>query len=201
MQRTTLLALACATLLTTACGERSRDAQIALAINNGLAKESQCMVVPVGIPLASLDAAPDSALAKLISLNLVTAGKVTEEKLLGKSAERSAYIPTEAGTRLVQRDATNTWASVKGACFRTGVFEIKRIEAVDLGNDATGKPIATVRARVKFVPEEWISDTRKIAAWAAMWRSVSETEGNQYLYQLLQSGDEFFFTGRGAAIK
>ena len=61
--------------------------------------------------------------------------------------------------------------------------------------------MASVRAHIHFVPEEWLAKTRDDPAWSIYWAGMKRIEEPPYLYQLLKSGEEFYFTQRGTALK
>lgn len=91
--------------------------------------------------------------------------------------------------------------SRKNSCFQFGHWKIKTIEAVDSGSDASGKPVATVRASIEFVPRDWIKTTKTNQAWAPYWGYIEKFESGQWLYRLLKSGEDYFFTGPGEKLK
>jgi hypothetical protein len=82
-------------------------------------------------------------------------------------------------------------------CVRTCRYEIDSINAIDYGNNSEGQPIANVSAALRFVPEDWIVQTKSDEQWKKAWDEVAERENTQALVQLLKSGDEFFYIRAG----
>ncbi|MDO8767381.1 MAG: hypothetical protein Q7K57_01475 [Burkholderiaceae bacterium] len=61
--------------------------------------------------------------------------------------------------------------------------------------------MATVRASIEFVPRDWIKTTKTNQAWAPYWGYIEKFESGQWLYRLLKSGEDYFFTGPGEKLK
>lgn len=194
-----VIAIAVAAMEFTACGssDKSRAEKV---INEGLAKAAQCTRVPIGIPFDRAKVGEDGAIGLLKAKGLIIEGKIKEERMFGGTIERDGYIFTESGKALVQSAGTTGFMAVS-PCVRTGKFQITQIEAIDYGSTADGRPVANVRAKIKFVSEPWLADTRRAAAWDRFWNSVSESENAQWLYQLTKSGEELYYSEPGHALK
>jgi hypothetical protein len=184
----TLLLILSISVLTGCGGESSK---VERTLNAQFIKDEMCTNVPVGAPVDMRRIGEDGALGLLMSNGYIAQTKGTYKKWSGGIETVDTFSLTEKGKELVKSGNDNS------QCLKTGHFEIVKIQAVDIGNDAEGKKIATVRASVKFVPESWVSDTKKEKAWDGFWKSVSDNENGQWLYQLVKSGDEFFPAGRG----
>lgn len=197
MQRVVLLTVIGLAVVLAACG-KSDSSKAENAINSELAKGTVCTELPIGLPVDLTKVGQDGVLGILKAKGYATEGKVTVEKFQGKTVA-DTFVMTEKGKPLLQRQATLGFI-MQNACVRTGKYQVEKIEAIDFGNDVEGKPIATVRARIKFVPEEWLADTRSSAAWSGFWKSVANNETGPWLYQLLKSGDELYAQGRGRRI-
>lgn len=182
-----------------ACGN-SDNSKAEKEINGALAKNAPCTGIPIGLPLDLSKIGADGALGILKTKGYVTEGKVEFDTFLGKNSA-DAMIMTEKGKPLLQTPAEMGRYSRREACVRTGRFEVDKVEAIDFGNDIEGKPIASVRAKIKFVPEEWISDTRNSSAWSGFWKDIADKEGGTWLYPLLKSGDAFYAHGQGQKIQ
>ncbi len=141
-----------------ACGN-SDNSKAAKEINGALAKNAPCTEIPIGLPVDLNKIGADGALGILKAKGYVTEGKVEFDTFRGKSSA-DAMVMTEKGKPLLQRPADMGRYYKRDACITTGRFEVAKVEAIDFGNDIEGKPIASVRAKIKFVPEEWIADTR-----------------------------------------
>ena len=196
------VALASALVLLSACSPGGVSNSAATkAINEGLAKDSGCASVPVDVPATREEiAAASRALQALQAKGLVKEGAVQQYQIMGPAKPVNGYVFTEAAKPLIQQPAMNNLIS-KQPCVRTGHYEVKSIEAIDMTAGVDGKPIASVRARLRFVTEDWITATRPNAAWSEFWKAQDAAEQNQYLYSLLKSGSEVFYTGRGVKLQ
>lgn len=200
MARMRFIAVAVVTgFILAACGG-SEKSKVEKVINEGLSKAPQCTKVPIGIPIDKSKVGDDGAIGQLKAKGLIAEGKVKEERAFGGAVERDGYVFTDQAKNLIQHAGSTGWIPV-APCVRTGKFAIADIEAIDYGSAADGRPVANARAKIKFVPEAWLADTRGTPAWEKFWVSVAETEKSQWLYQLLKSGDEFYFTGPGQRLK
>jgi hypothetical protein len=172
-----------------------------VVINKGLEAQPECLTVNVGRRYEQTVERTSLALKALEAAKLVELGTI-EEKSWGSNAVNTvpAYQFTEAGKSLVPESASAS-PMARLPCVRNGKFEVVSIEAIDINNDLTGRPIANVRARLRFLPENWFASTKTDPSWASYWSAMDKTEQTQWLYSLLKSGDELFFTGRGTALK
>lgn len=191
--------MACLAAALAACGNTD-NSKVEKEINSALTKNTPCTNIPIGLPLDLSKVGSDGALGILKAKGYVAEGKIEFDTYRGKSSA-DALLMTEKGKPLLQTPAAMGRYTRHEACIRTGRFEVGKVEAIDFGNDIEGKPIASVRARIKFVPEEWIADTRKDAAWSGFWKGIDEKEGGTWLYQLLKSGNEFYSHGQGRKIQ
>lgn len=174
------------------CGS-SENSKIEKVINADLAKAASCTDVPIGQKVDYTKVGADGALGILKAKGYITESQGSSKDFFGRVSTFDTYALAETGKPLVQRQGN----MFSGPCVRTGHFEIAKIEAVDLGNDAGGQPVANVRARIKFVPEDWIASTKTIPAWSSYWKDISGTENAQWLYPLLKSGSDFYSHGLG----
>ena len=179
-------------------GNKSR-AQV--AINKGLGEQSECLTVNVGRRYESAMDRTSLALKALEAAKLVELGTI-DEKSWGSNTVKTvpAYQFTEAGKSLIPESASAP-PMVRLPCVRNGKFEVVAIEPIDINNDLAGRPSASVRARLRFLPENWFASTKTDPAWASYWSAMDKNEQTQWLYSLLKSGDELFYTGRGTALK
>lgn len=165
-------------------------------INTGLVADADCLLLPIESKIYGFNNfKPDSPIGLLKSKGYIAEGKVTElNPLAGKGKQVvDAYVLTEKGKALVQKAGTPTGFGGRSLyCMRTGTFQVSKIEAIDYGNDAEGKHIASIRARIKFIPEEWISDTITNPQFGGFWKRIGEWEKSPWLYQLLKSGDDMY---------
>ncbi|MDD2926145.1 hypothetical protein [Rhodoferax sp.] len=168
-------------------------------INNGLSKQSECITANVGHRYDPTNEPTTLVLRALEAAKLIELGAIQEKSWLNNIIKDvPAYKLTEAGKAFVPPD---TSASVlRAPCVRNGRFEVVSIEAIDINNDLTGQSIANVRARLKFVPEAWFASTKTDPAWVSYWSTMKKNEQTQWLYRLVKSGDDFFYTGRAAAL-
>jgi len=191
--------MACLAAVLAACGNTD-NSKVEKEINGALAKNTPCTNIPIGLPLDLSKVGSDGALGILKAKGYVIEGKIEFDTYRGKSSA-DALLMTEKGKSLVQTPSVTEWYSRREACIRTGRFEVDQVEAIDFGNDIEGKPIASVRAKIKFVPEEWIADTRNNPAWGSFWKGIADQEGGTWLYPLLKSGDAFYSHGQGRKIQ
>lgn len=191
--------ISCLAAALAACGNNDH-AKVEKEINGALAKNTPCTEIPIGLPLDLSKIGSDGALGILKAKGYVTEGKIEFDTFRGKSSA-GAMVMTEKGKPLLQKPAVMEGYYRREACIRTGRFEVDKVEAIDLGNDIEGKPIASVRAKIKFVPEEWIADTRNSPAWSGFWKGIADQENGPWLYPLLKSGSEFYSHGHGRKIQ
>lgn len=177
-----------------ACGS-SDNSKVEKVINDQLAKSPTCTDVPIGQKVDFAKVGADGALGILKSKGYITESQGSSKDFWGRVGTFDTFALTDKGKPFMQRDG------IRGPCVRTGHYEITKIEAIDVGNDIEGKPIASVRARVRFVPEEWISGTKNEVVWSGYWKGVSDSENAQWLYRLLKSGDNFYPYGPGLKLQ
>lgn len=171
-------------------------------INDHFTKNATCTEVPLGLPVDLSKVGADGALGVLKAKGYITEGKATTTDYFGRKAVADIFSLTEKGKALVQREASQgVLGFSRGPCLRTGHFQVDKIEAIDTGNDIEGKPVASVRTRIKFFPEEWLADTRNNPAWSGFWKNIGEDENGPWLYPLLKSGADFYWQGRGRKIQ
>lgn len=178
------------------CGGDS--SKVENVINEQLAKSANCTEVPVGLKVDVSKVGPDGALGILKAKGYIVEAQGSSKDFFGRTNTFDTFALTDKGKPLVQHEGTPVGTFlVHGPCMKSGTFKVTKIEAIDHGNDAGGQPVATVRARIRFVPEEWIADTKNMPAWSAYWKNISETENAQWLYTLLKSGNDFYSHGPG----
>lgn len=180
----------------TACGNND-NSKVEKVINEQLAKSASCTDVPIGQKVDYAKIGADGALGILKAKGYITESQGTSKDFFGRTSTFETFALTDRGKPLVQRDGFFS----RSSCIRTGHFAVTKIEAIDIGNDAEGKPVASVRAKIEFVPEEWIAGTRNVAAWSGYWKDISETENSQWLYTLLKSGSDYYSHGPGRRLK
>lgn len=190
-----LAAVTAAVCVLAACGS-SDNAKVEKVINAQLAKSASCTDVPIGQKVEYAKVGADGALGILKAKGYIVETQGTTKEFFGRTSTFDTYALTEAGKPLVHREGM-----FSRVCMRTGHFEVTNIEAIDLGNDAEGKPVASVRAKIKFVPEDWIAGTKNVAAWSGYWKDIGETENAQWLYTLLKSGSDYYSHGPGRKLK
>ncbi|OGB33744.1 MAG: hypothetical protein A3F78_03790 [Burkholderiales bacterium RIFCSPLOWO2_12_FULL_61_40] len=171
-------------------------------INQGLSGTPACRDVPVGVPVTKDVANRSLALAELLAQGLVQPGQVHYTTIMGETKVTEGYVFTEAATALVQKPKENlpSWTQ-RPPCFQLGTWKVTTIQALDTGTDATGKLVTTVRANVAFEPRDWLKATKTKAQWAPYWADIESTEKSQWLYHLLKSGDDYFYTGPGSKLQ
>lgn len=195
MRVTGIAAASAAIFMLTACGGTD-SSKVEKVINEQLAKQAPCTDVPLGQKVDYAKVGADGALGILKAKGYITESQGSSKDWLGKVTIFDTYSLTEAGKPLVQREGM-----FSRACLRTGHYEVAKIEAIDAGNDAEGKPVASVRTKIKFVPEAWIASTKDMAPWAGYWKEINDTQNAEYLYTLLKSGSDFYAQGPGRRLK
>lgn len=194
------LKMIAAAVILSACG-KSEFSTAEKVINEGLAASPQCSGVPVGVPVDKTKLGDDSAIGVMKAKGLVIDGTVISQSVFGKKTESDGYVFTEKAKPLLLRPGKDLGYSVQLPCVKTGVFQVSKIQAIDYGSDISGNSIASVRATIKFVPNEWLIDTRSVPSWSKFWGNVQSQEAAQWMYHLRKSGDQFFFTGQGERLK
>lgn len=178
-----------------ACGSTD-SGKVERVINEQLIKQTACTDVPIGSQVDYAKVGADGALGILKAKAYITESQGSNKDFFGRVHTFDTYALTETGKKLVHREGM-----FSKVCMRTGHYEVTKIEAIDAGNDAEGKPVASVRAKIKFVPEEWIASTKSVPAWAGYWKEITEMENAQWLYTLLKSGSDFYSQGPGRRLK
>lgn len=191
-----LTAATAAFFVLTACGS-NENSKVEKVINAHLVTTSICTDVPIGQKVDYAKVGANGALGILKAKGYIVESQGTSRDFFGRTSTFDAYALTDTGKPLVQRE--NPFSRVP--CMRTGRFEVTKIEAIDLGNDADGKPVASVRAKVKFIPEDWIAGTRDVAGWAGYWKGINDNESASWLYTLLKSGADYYAQGSGRKLK
>jgi len=188
----------------TACGN-SDNSKVEKVINDQFVKDASCTNVPVGQPVDLAKVGADGALGLLKSKGYIVDAKATVTGIFGRRSVIDTYAMTDKAKPLVQREGVSRnvigMSIGSGPCLRTGHFVVDKVEAIDIGNDVEGKPIASVRARIKFIPEEWLADTRQSPAWTAFWKNITDIEAGPWLYQLLKSGSDYYAHGAGRKLQ
>lgn len=170
-------------------------------INKGLSEQPECITANVGRRHDPSTGSTSLALKALEAAKLIELGTMEEKSWFSNAVKIvPAYKLTDAGKTLVSANSAATLAE-RLPCVRNGRFEVASIEAVDINNDLSGRPIASVRARLRFIAEDWFAATKTDPAWASYWSAMGKNEQTQWLYSLVKSGDELFYTGRGTALK
>lgn len=178
-----------------ACGATD-SGKVERVINEQLAKQASCTDVPIGQKVDYTKVGADGALGILKAKGYIAESQGSSKDWFGKVTNFDTFALTESGKPLVQREGI-----FGRVCLRTGHYEVAKIEAIDAGNDAEGKPVASVRAKIKFVPEVWIAGTKDMGSWAGYWKEINETQDAQYLYTLLKSGSDYYSQGPGRRLK
>lgn len=174
--------------------------QAQAVINKGLAATSNCIAVPVEVEYRAAVHGTSLALKTLQVQGMVQPGPVTVRQYIGPPQTQPGFVFTDAAKALViERD--NAVNSRTMPCVRNGRFEVSSLEAIDIAPDAGGRMLASVRARVKFMPENWLAKTRDDPAWSSYWSGIEKTQATQWLYTLLKSGDDLFYGGAGQPLK
>lgn len=187
-----------ASALLIGCGH-SDNSKIEEAINAGLEKEDNCADVPVGIRVDVSKVGDDGALGILKKHGLIAVGEISLKTISGEK-KATGFIFTEKGRSLVRREGRSGLFADTLACVNTGKYVVDVINAVDVGTDASGQQIAAARAKVKFIPEDWIASTKDYAQWGGFWGQVKGREDSEILFRLLKSGDAYFYRN-GAVLK
>ncbi|GEM_PF-6565209 len=198
LRKALALPLAVATIMLSGCGS-SDFAKAEKAINSGLAAHPSCQPVPVEVELPGKPGGGE-LIEVLKAAGLVTDGLVKEATSWGKPKDLEGYVFTEKGKQFIAQPSQQG-AMQKQPCIRSGRFEVVKIEAIDFGTSIEGKPIANVRATIRFVPEEWLASTRTKPQWANYWASIQDRERANWMYRLIKSGDQFFYTESGERLK
>lgn len=194
-----VFALATACVLS-GCGKGITEKQrVQHVIDEGLAKKSVCRDVPVGIPASAGDVAESALFSELKAQGYVVEGQIVSKPYSGKEETKAGYVFTDKANGLIQTPAKPHWP-YRQACFKAGVWKTISIEAVDTAANSNGNLITSVRARIEFVPEAWLLETKNKPEWAAYWRQLQSQQDKQWIYSLLKSGDDFFFGGNGQSI-
>lgn len=192
-----------AALLMSACQRPVSDkGKVEQVINKGLSTTPVCRDIPVGVPVTKDEAHRSLALAELLAQGLVQPGQVRYTTIMGETKVTEGYVFTEAATALVQKPKENlpTWGK-RPPCFQFGTWRVTTIQALDTGTDATGRLVTTARANVTFEPSDWLKATKAKTQWAQYWADIESAERSQWLYHLLKSGDDYFYTGPGSKLK
>jgi hypothetical protein len=203
MKRQTTLTLLAAVFLLglTACSNGIGDkSKVMKAINEGLAKSPSCRKLPIEVAEhESHFKTAQLPIAALLESGDIQEGEVFEKSLWdGKMKAKKGYVFTEKGKALIAVPADPNMRS--WPCVAVGHWEVESIEALDQGSDATGKTIVNARARIRFVPRQWLEMRRNDPAWSQAWTEVGKQASHQWMYQLLKSGDSYFYQGKGKAI-
>lgn len=170
-------------------------------INKGLNEQPECITANVGHRYDPVKESTSLVLKALEVAKLIELGTIEEKSWLSNAVKVvTAYKLTDAGKAFLPANAAATPAA-RLPCVRNGRFEVASIEAIDINNDLTGRPIANVRARLRFIAEDWFAATKTDPAWASYWSAMRKNEQTQWLYSLVKSGDELFYTGRATALK
>lgn len=176
------------------CGGSDKS-RIVDSINVQLSKDAECVSLPIQVPADTSKVGDDGALGILMKSGIIRESKIVINEKTGASSP--GYDFTPKGEELVVKPMKGSYVFGtfvgRYPCVRTGHYEVDNINAIDYGSDFEGKPIANVRATLRFVPEDWVSQTRSNEQWKQFWDEVRERERSQVLVQLLKSGDEFFF--------
>jgi hypothetical protein len=184
-------------MLISGCGNRENYSKISNVINSGLEKNALCSRLPIEVPLERNDYERNKISLDLLEEDgVIVKGNVQSRDIFSNVKQGQGYYLTEQGKKLVQSNS-----ETQGICIRTGLFVVSSIEAVDGGADIKGQPVVNVRAKIKFESEKWFSKTKSMSEAARYWKSVGDTEKNQWLYTLKKSGDEYYFTGMGTKLE
>lgn len=177
-------------------GDKSKAMKV---INEGLAKSPSCQQVPVDVYAPDVHIKSSIAIPALLASGEIEAGQVFEDHVWNGKIPHNGYRLTEKGRPLLAKpgdpNMRNSWP-----CIATGHWEVTSIEALDEGTDMTGKAVANVRARIRFIPRDWIAAQSNDPAWKQLFTNISKQESQQWMYQLLKSGDSFFYQGRGKSV-
>ena len=200
MRPTTTIALFSTLIILLACTNPISDKQkVRKVIDQGLAKNAACKPVPIGIAVSKDDLEKSAALAQLVAQGYATSSEIESSTSSKKTVP--GYIFTEKGRSLVQTPSKLHGWFMSPPCVRHGQYKVKTIEAIDAGTTSAGVNVANVRATIEFSPEEWLKATRQLEEWAPFWRGTQKIESEQWVYQLIKSGDDFFFVAMGQPLK
>lgn len=168
------------------------------AIDKGLVKNATCKPLPIGIAEKKDELDKSAALAQLVNQGYAIPAEITFKDFWGKNKTSPGYEFTEKGRALIQAHTPSMYE--KQPCVRHGRYKVKTVEAIDSATTATGQNVANARVTIEFVPEEWLTVTKTLPEWSAFWQGIKQAEGKQWVYQLLKSGDDLFFSGMGQAL-
>lgn len=195
--RLCLLAAALLAACSGGIGDKSKALKV---INEGLLKSPPCQEVPVDM-FANEEAVKASiAIPALLDKGYIQAGQVfSTNSWDGKKTAHNGYVFTDAGRALITKpaDPNNPFSR---PCVVLGHWEAISAEALDEGTDMTGKPIVNVRSRIRFTPRDWVEARRDDPLWEKLWAQIKGQEGHQWMYQLLKSGDSYFYQGKGKSV-
>lgn len=177
----------------------SETSRIMETINTKLSKDAECVRLPIQVPVDTSKVGDDGALGILKKSGVIQESKIVINERIGASSP--GYDFTKKGEELVVKPKKGSYlfGNFVGnyPCVRTGRYEVDSINAIDYGSNSEGQPIANVRTALRFVPEDWILQTKTEGQWKKFWDEVKERENSQVLVQLLKSGDEFFYIRAG----
>jgi hypothetical protein len=183
-----------------ACSSGIGDKSKALkTINEGLAKSPTCQEVSVDVYYdeASLSSI---ALPALLEKGYIEAGQVYEISVWDRrKIPHAGYRFTEKGRALITKPVVPNDRKSR-PCVAMGHWMATSIEALDEGTDMTGKTVVNARARIQFVPQDWVEIRRNDPAWESVFAQISKQESRQWMYQLLKSGDSLFYQGSGKPV-
>lgn len=168
------------------------------AINKGIAASPTCMAINnvQTSPATRETIEQEPITAELLRQGLIVPGVVSYMTWGGRTITGQGYVFSEAAKALVN-PITNPNSK---PCFQYGHWKVAAIEAIDRTTDASGKPIANVRASIQFIPAEWYKTTRSNPAFADTWKEMESAAHAKFLFKLIKSGDEYFYTDRGERI-
>ena len=188
-------------VLLSACSGGIDQEKVKMAINAGMSKNASCIVLPIGILGSKADVEKSGPIFKLLlDSGQITRGSFQQPLMFGGTREYEGYVFTDDGKKLIQRAMENKGAFTIMPCVRAGVYQVKSIEAVELGVDAEGQSVANARVKIAFKPEEWITKNLKSAEETQFLKRARENEAAQWMYSLKKSGAEYFFTKDGTKL-
>ena len=195
-----VLAATAALFLSACSGGLTESSKVKTVINEGLKKgRVPCERAAIGTVGRSPSLSNFEVPKLLLAKGYVQEATVDVLDLIGSQNKKTpGYVLTESGKQLVAIPET----TYDYPCIRKGVWQVQSIEAIDNGTDASGKTVANVRAKIRFEPEEWLTATRDGShpGWDKVWDSIRASESKQWMYQLIRSGNDFFYTGPGTAV-
>lgn len=180
------------------CGGSDKS-RIVETINTKLSKDAECVRLPIQVPVDTSKVGGDGALGILKKSGIIQESKIVINEKTGASSPGYAFTPKGEDLIVKPLKASYLFGNFVGTypCVRTGRYEVDSINAIDYGSNSEGQPIANVRTALRFVPEDWILQTKSEEQWKKFWDEVGERESSQVLVQLLKSGDEFFYIRAG----